>query len=284
MAIVDPDHPGRYLLGIECDGAAYHSARSARDRDRLRQQVLEGIGWQMHRIWSTDWFRSPKRELKRTIEAIEKAKQTLLVGDDNTADVVIEKTFTRELVSDEALTIPEYEIAKLPHEISNKELHQHTLGKLAGWIERIVQIESPVHFDEMARRMVEAAGITRIGSRIRSQLELATKFAEGGGKLVQKGEFLWSPQMQTPEVRSRAKLPAASRKIGLIAPEELQLAIEKVVKDSIAIQPEAAVIATCKLLGFARVTEDMREEILQAIGALLAAQKLQKEGEVLKMM
>jgi very-short-patch-repair endonuclease len=57
----------------ECDGATYHSARSARDRDRLRQEVLEGLGWNIHRIWSTDWFKHPERELKRLVEAIEKA-------------------------------------------------------------------------------------------------------------------------------------------------------------------------------------------------------------------
>ena len=75
MAIVDPDRPGRYILGIECDGASYHSARSARDRDRLREQVLRGLGWELHRVWSTDWFRNPERELQRTVDAIEQAKQ-----------------------------------------------------------------------------------------------------------------------------------------------------------------------------------------------------------------
>ena len=74
LAIVDPDRPGLYVLGIECDGATYHSARSARDRDRLRQQILENLGWQIHRIWSTDWFRTPERELKRVVQAIETAK------------------------------------------------------------------------------------------------------------------------------------------------------------------------------------------------------------------
>src|SRR5690606_3096245 len=62
------------LLGIECDGASYHSARSARDRDRLRQEVLERMGWQIHRIWSTDWFRNPARELQRVVEAIDAAR------------------------------------------------------------------------------------------------------------------------------------------------------------------------------------------------------------------
>lgn len=63
MAIRDPRDPSRYLLAIECDGATYHSSFSARSRDRLRQQVLEGLGWKVYRIWSTDWFRDPHREL-----------------------------------------------------------------------------------------------------------------------------------------------------------------------------------------------------------------------------
>src|SRR5262249_364869 len=54
LAVVDPRAPGRYLLGIECDGATYHSSATARDRDRLRQEVLEQLGWRICRIWSTD--------------------------------------------------------------------------------------------------------------------------------------------------------------------------------------------------------------------------------------
>lgn len=71
LAVRDPDVPGTYLIGIECDGAAYHSSKSARDRDRLRQQVLEDLGWTIYRIWSTDWFRDPSGETKRLIEFIE---------------------------------------------------------------------------------------------------------------------------------------------------------------------------------------------------------------------
>ena len=59
------DWPHGFVLGVECDGASYHSAKSARDRDRLRQEVLEGLGWRFHRIWSTDWFNNPRREAER---------------------------------------------------------------------------------------------------------------------------------------------------------------------------------------------------------------------------
>ena len=58
LGVKHPTRAGTFLLGIECDGASYHSGRSARDRDRLRQEILENLGWKIHRVWSTDWFRS----------------------------------------------------------------------------------------------------------------------------------------------------------------------------------------------------------------------------------
>ncbi|RYY83807.1 MAG: DUF3320 domain-containing protein, partial [Chitinophagaceae bacterium] len=283
LAIVDPVHPGRYLLGIECDGAGYHSARSARDRDRLRQQVLEGIGWRIHRIWSTDWFRDPHKELKRVVEAIEKAKQAFYVDDEIEEQYTIETTFTREETNVDDSDVSFYQVAVLSSEIAAKELHLHTIGKLAGWVEEIVKVESPVHFEEMARRMLEAAGITRMGARIKSQLQLATKFAEGSGRIKVVGDFLWIGEMATPVVRNRSALPPVSKKVKFIAPEELAIAVETIVRESIAIQPEAAVSFISRMFGFSRVTEDMREEILKAIRESLELKKIQKDGELLKL-
>ena len=70
LAVRDPGQPGRYLMGIECDGAAYHSAKSARDRDRLRQSVLEQLGWRIRRIWSVDWFRNAKLQLEPILQEL----------------------------------------------------------------------------------------------------------------------------------------------------------------------------------------------------------------------
>jgi very-short-patch-repair endonuclease len=65
LAAVDPKAPGRYLLGIECDGANYHRARTARDRDKLRDGILRDLGWRLHRIGSTDWWSNPEREIHK---------------------------------------------------------------------------------------------------------------------------------------------------------------------------------------------------------------------------
>jgi superfamily I DNA and/or RNA helicase len=64
--------PDGFILGVECDGRAYHSSKSARDRDILRQEILEGLGWNIYRIWSTDWFKDPQGELVKLDRHIKK--------------------------------------------------------------------------------------------------------------------------------------------------------------------------------------------------------------------
>lgn len=73
FAACHPIEPGRYVLAIECDGASYHSSYTARDRDRLRQQQLERLGWRFHRIWSTDWFLRRDEEVERAVKSFWKA-------------------------------------------------------------------------------------------------------------------------------------------------------------------------------------------------------------------
>ncbi len=83
VAVKDSGKPGRYLMGIECDGAMYHSAKSVRDRDRLRQQILESLGWKIRRIWSTDWFHDPNAEIKRIVNELNKLKTDATTPDND---------------------------------------------------------------------------------------------------------------------------------------------------------------------------------------------------------
>lgn len=74
LGVRHPDQPGRYLAGIECDGASYHSTRSARDRDRLREEVLRGLGWDLIRVWSTDWFEDAEEETNRLVRRLDQLR------------------------------------------------------------------------------------------------------------------------------------------------------------------------------------------------------------------
>jgi superfamily I DNA and/or RNA helicase/very-short-patch-repair endonuclease len=80
LAVRDPGRPGRFLIGVECDGATYHSAKSSRDRDRLRQDILESLGWCIHRIWSTDWFKNPQAQLQPILMELEKRRTPVIAA------------------------------------------------------------------------------------------------------------------------------------------------------------------------------------------------------------
>lgn len=76
LGVIHPDEPGRFIAGIECDGATYHGSPSARDRDRVRQAVLENLGWNIIRVWSTDFFQDPEFAMKRVFEQLDKLLKT----------------------------------------------------------------------------------------------------------------------------------------------------------------------------------------------------------------
>ncbi len=287
LAIVDEDQPGRYLLGIECDGATYHSARSARDRDRLRQEVLENLGWQIHRIWSTDWFRNPGREMQRLEKGIEAAKghrASEAQSEMSSPHSHVQRAPPIErhkpgMAKRPALDSEPYKTAKPNITLYYREqLHEVSRRRMAAWIKDVVDTESPVHQDEVARRIANCAGVKRIGRRIRTTFELGLRAAIDEGFVIGRGPFLWRPGMKQPKLRSRSGLPNASRHIRLIAPEEIELAISKVVGASYGIQREMIPNEVCKLFGFKRTTSDMNAVVDHIVMELLNDGRIVEDG------
>ncbi len=291
LAVVDPEKPGRYLLGIECDGATYHSARSARDRDRLRQEVLEGLGWRIHRIWSTDWFRNPEKELKRAVEAIEEARLlggTTVPQVEKTANKVSEIVRQSGSGGEKESRVARYEMAKLGRrdvrtcvEVCNGELHSALDVWGSKWIAEVVKAESPIHVREVTRRITEAAGVSRTGSRIQAAVREAMDEAVRDGRVRCSGDFLWLPDMRIPPVRDRSRLPDASKKLEFVATEELAAAVERVVADSYGIERGQVGAAALRLLGFGRTTRAGEEKAERAIQMLLSEGRVAQKGEQL---
>jgi hypothetical protein len=279
LAIVDPENPGRYILGIECDGQTYANAKSATDRDRLRTQVLELFGWNIYRLWSTDWYRNPERELQRLIATIEEAKSIAETFDEETE--TYNKELTRETATEINTVTPEYQLAEIIIPVQ-QEIHLYTFKELGEWITEIVKIESPVHIDEVSKRITEAAGVGKVGSRIKYTLNLAARYAEQAGNIIIKGDFLWDPQMEHPVIRDRSKLPAGYKKLQLIAPEEIYLAVQRVVAGAIAITEEEAIPLIGRSLGFSRVTDELRQQLSEAIGKAIQLGLITHEGINLK--
>jgi very-short-patch-repair endonuclease len=285
LAVKDKDKPGHYLLGIECDGATYHSARSARDRDRLRQTVLENMGWHIHRIWSTDWFRNPEQELQRTIAAIEAAKAKTAAENRATAAAarpisVVEMAIDRHEDKPAAplLQAQPYQTATLLIP-TQKDLHEFSRSQFIDWVQMVVEVEGPVHIDEVRRRIVDAAQ-TRLGSRIKAEIDEAIAQAVRTRLIYQRGDFLWGKTMKF-RVRSHADTPDFNRRMDQIPPEEVQAAVQRVVGNALGMYRGDIPSAVCSFLGFGRTSEEMRRHIDRLVDHMVATKQLKWRGDYL---
>ena len=123
IGVKHPKWPNGFILGVECDGASYHSSKSARDRDRLREEVLTNRGWNIYRIWSTDWFDDPRREAQKLREEIQGRYEKLTELD---IPAQSENVTTAELEEVENIVeeIPQtnFEIFQEPEEIKDDKI------------------------------------------------------------------------------------------------------------------------------------------------------------------
>ena len=280
LAVVDPEQPGRYLLGIECDGMSYHHSRSARDRDRLRQSVLESQGWTLLRIWGCDWFRQPRAQTERVLAAVEAARQrkqaepvqpVMAPHQSQTATEVIERAARSDAGSAETESAagPDdslYQEARFA--VPAGELHSQSTAKLAQLMHQAVELEGPIHFDELVTRMRTLWGLQRAGSRVRDALEQARQSLLADEALAAEGEFLDLPG-RAVRVRNRAEVGSANlRRIDCLPPAEIRAAIALALRSSLGGQREELPVAVARLLGLSAVTAPVRELVLTQLDAL----------------
>lgn len=276
LAVRNPDEPGRYAIGIECDGRMYHSARSARDRDRLRQQVLEDRGWIIHRIWSTDWWHHPERELERCLAAIEQSftiRSNILLAEPTQVESVQLEQDAEEFNEDKGATLQVeqvqesdvYVMAKLSWPMGC-ELLDMPVRQLAALVGEVAKTEAPVHVDEIIRRIRDAAGKGRAGSKIREHIGQAIRTAERNKFVTYKKPFVYLPDVATFKIRSRINMPQQTKSIEMIAPEEIELTVEDILRSAVAAFIGEISRPVAKRLGIERMTPETDSHINRVIG------------------
>jgi len=274
-------------LGIECDGAQYHSSRVARDRDRLREQILKDLGWRIHRIWSTDWYRNRPESESRLLDAIERAKQEGPVSiasavpplhspTQEPATPLDAKEHAQPSASHEALDhrVPDYEVCSSLRIAIHGELYEQPAPDLAKAVIQVVEVEGPIHFDEVVRRIRVLWGLGRSGRRIREALRRAADMAQVQGQIHQRGDFLWSAGDRAIPVRHRGgDVPAG---IELICDEEISEAIKLVLKAQYDTRPEDLITVSARLLGIRVTTRSVAERIQTIMNNLVEREVLQR--------
>lgn len=289
IAVRDPEKPGRYILAVECDGASYHSSSSARDRDRLRQAVLEGLGWRFHRIWSTDWFRNPHNETQRLKESIEFSIRYYQQLDQNSNITAAPKSgaphklkIDRHATVDTAApAVPQYVSAGLTLGLPYwPELHELSLEELEGAMHKVVEVEAPIHIKEVAKRITESVGVSRVGQRIMSHIESVAAYGHRKGTFYVEGEFLYKNSEKKAEVRDRSYLQSSAKNVVLISDEEIAQALLMVVNMSFSIARRDAISETLSLMGFQKATSKASQRIEEVLDKLEREGKLQIREEL----
>lgn len=271
IGVRDPGFPNVYALGVECDGASYHGALWARERDRLRQQVLESKGWRLHRIWSTDWFNRPDAEFRKLLAAIDQAKAAYASDleaerEAQQAAIEIERDAGRPA---EQLSVP-YREADIPRLADFDEPHLVPVGLLAKYVAEVVSIEQPIHTDEIAKRVARAWGAQRTGARIRASVEAALAAARTEGK-VEGGPF-WMMPGGAVQVRDRSDVSSTGlRHPDLLPPAEVDEAIRQAVIRNVAIGTDEVARAVAETLGFNSTSAPLKALVQSRTAALVAA-------------
>lgn len=250
MAVKHPTISGRYILGIECDGASYHSARTARERDRLRQDILENMGWKIYRIWSTDWIKDSVTEGNRLIEAIEEALsnnevetiEKLPNGDEKKNDFL--KIENKVVTYEEKINpygFKKYvftDIEKIPRPYNNDNEY---LKKI---ILEIVNTEYPVCFDFICKKVAYLFGNEKVTVKVRNAVKYIID-SRMKQDIYEKAGFY----LPYGNIKIEAKI-MSDRPIEFISIEELADAMITIVDCSYGITKESLLLETAKVYGF----------------------------------
>ncbi len=287
LAVEDPQKPGRFLLGVECDGVSYHSSASARARDRQRQEVLEGLGWRFHRIWSTEWWHDRKGELARlqaALDAAELAQREADEAADRAAIAAPALAAPVPLASVEAPALPvPLEAAPPPSRPTFRmppspngtedDLRDPTRTHIAaGWLQQLVDDVGPVHEAPAFRWLVQGtvsgdSERVRVGSRLKRACEQAANQLVRQGTVERHGDFLWPRDRRPTWTDWRL---AGDRDAEHISPEEVRNAAADVLRGALSISREDLLKVVANHLGFQRLARKVRESMERGVDLLVA--------------
>ena len=294
IGVVDPRAPGRYLVGIECDGRTYHSGATARDRDRLRQHILEGLGWRIHRIWSTDWWLNPEGEVKKITERL----QAILEEDDlpaNESQVhgittdVAEDT-TSASTSEEAPSVetagtalPVYAPVTL-HTTSPDAFYEYrTAPLLTKQMSRVIDGEGPVSEAVLFRKVTRAWGLERTGSRIVERLKALVP-PSASRTHEDQNTFYWPKSVQHGALsyfRIADETVSSKRHIDEVCIEEISALVLQVLHQAGSAPRQDVARSVCRLVGMAAATATAVARVSLAIHNLKASGKVSEaEGNI----
>lgn len=275
LAVRDPRDDRRYLLGVECDGATYHSSRNARDRDLLRQLVLQNMGWRIHRVWSTEWFHDRDRSIAAILRSVEQALQTPAAHPvyappadppDSCADPppATETEPPAEAQRRFKHGIP-YSVFQPRHRVTRDHLLESSyISVLTNTITDLVAVEGPIHRDLIVDRLKEIHGVARAGANVQANIDRALRAAERTGTIACESQSPFYLALGRHLDAFRLPTDSVRRMIEYIAPSEISLAILYLIEDQFGVIEESLPQAVARILGIERLKSE-NADVIRAV-------------------
>jgi superfamily I DNA and/or RNA helicase/very-short-patch-repair endonuclease len=279
LAVKDPKNPSKYLIGIECDGATYHSSKVARDRDLLREEILRDMGWNLHRVWSTEWFHNRELAIQLMLDSI---KRVASRGKQKPTGLILPE---KEEYDFEPIIVPEIERrykCGMPYFKYNKKHRKETLMKkgntyqLGRILIDIMETEGPIHDDVLNERLKEVFGVEKIGNNIRTNVEEAIKNERKRGYLEREKPFTWEKGNELETFRTPCE--GIRRPLCYISPQELSLAILYLAEDQFGIMRQSIPQSVSKVFEIARNDTSETDRISETTDKLIDDGKLIVNG------
>lgn len=271
IAVKHPTTPD-YVLAIECDGETYRLGRTTRDRDRLRQEVLERLGWKYYRLWSMSYFRNKDTEIKKMLDAINKAiehynKPTSIKADTPSSEKVEEKPKT--------IDKPTFIIEESVEDLDLKSLFSKynpfdfTRNQYIGFddvIERVVAQEGPITEEMLLERTVHLFGRTKVNDTVRTMFKYS--MVKHKDRIFKVDDYYTTDTTKPIKLRiPRYGYPP--RDIYHIPLAEIMHGLSEIIRKSIGITREGLYKTLCDLLGYSRVTEKIKVRLDLALKKLI---------------
>ena len=262
MAVKHPDVEGVFILGIECDGATYYSTRTARERNRLRDYVLEMMGWKIYRIWSTDWIKDNAKEKEKLLKAVESAIFSF------NGNAVCAKKAAPVEEEGSMLSVSEKDVPVVAGGFEEYNEYDITQNKsryivMDQVVLDMIKLEQPVHFDVICQRLCKLMGREKVTSVV--QNSILTVLKRNDRKLLHTDDFYCLANgVSDYKVRT-----AGSRQIKYISGDEISKGILHVLQNNIGMTTQELVTETAKAFGFKRIGPNIEENIKYAMDYLV---------------
>ena len=276
MAVKHPTIHDRYVLGIECDGATYHSGKTARERDRLRQDILESMGWRICRVWSTDWIKDPITSGKLLAEKVENAIKSFRCEEPivmpsvpleaNVADfVTVEEKSVSEGEKNNPYGFREEPTIHFPKTIIVDNEY------LSDCIKEMVNKLYPIHYELVCKQVAELMGSKRVTETTKRTVNwLLHSLRE---EVIKRAGFLYPKDYETitPRINNRA--------IEHVSIEELAEAVYMVLSKVVGYNKEQLCMETARAYNFGRMTKAVVTAMDQAFDLLLNQNRVEFVGD-----